>query len=238
MHKTHIIKGLAVAALVGALGGYQTKDISAATEALEQQQKPAAGLSLASRASKCAVPAISAEQLALIDQAAERSTNRDKNGVVTIPVYWHVITTGSGGGNVSALIPEQMLVLRDAFARSKFAFTVKAVEVIANDAWFLAAAGSPDEVAMKTALQQGRAGKPQHLHDQRRHLSWLGDAPGRLQVCSRLRRRRPVVGGAARNRPRGREPGRTGWHPDLRPGRYRHARGRPLARPRAHVRSW
>ena len=79
----------------------------------------------------------------------------DPGGIVTIPVYWHVVTTSAGGGNVAALVPEQMRVLRDAYAGSKFVFDLKNVQVVANNAWFFAAAGSPDEVAMKNALRQG-----------------------------------------------------------------------------------
>ena len=111
------------------------------------------GLSLASRASRCAVEATSPERLDFFDKLA--SGAKDSGAIVTIPVYWHVVTTAGGGGNVAALIPDQMQVLRDAFVGSKFAFDLKNVEVVANDAWFFAEAGSPDEVAMKAALRKG-----------------------------------------------------------------------------------
>ena len=48
-----------------------------------------------------------------------------------------------------------MQVLRDAFAGSKFAFDLKTVEVVVNNAWYFADAGSADEVAMKNALRKG-----------------------------------------------------------------------------------
>jgi hypothetical protein len=42
-----------------------------------------------------------------------------------------------------------------ADAGSKFVFDLKSVQVVANNAWYFAAAGSADEVAMKNALRQG-----------------------------------------------------------------------------------
>ena len=59
------------------------------------------------------------------------------------------------GRSVSPLVPDQMQVLNDAFAGSRFAFTLESLEVIANNAWFLSAAGSPEEIAMKAALHRG-----------------------------------------------------------------------------------
>ena len=46
-------------------------------------------------------------------------------------------------------------VLNDAFAGVKFAFQLESLEVVANEAWYFAAAGSADEIAMKAALRQG-----------------------------------------------------------------------------------
>ena len=100
-----------------------------------------------------------------------------------------------------------MQVLSDAFAGSKFAFDLKTVEVVANNAWFFAELGSADEVAMKNAL---RKGGPESLNIYTTngdvYLGWA-TLPYRLQVRSELRRRGPVVGGAAGHRPRGRASG-------------------------------
>jgi hypothetical protein len=139
MHTTHWLTGLATAVLVSTL----------AAESAAQQAPP----SIASRASRCAVEATPSALLDLLEKTSGNA--KDPGGVVTIPVYWHVITTMAGGGNVSALIPDQMQVLADAFAGSKFAFNLKSVEVVANNAWFFAEAGSPDEEAMKAALRKG-----------------------------------------------------------------------------------
>jgi hypothetical protein len=48
-----------------------------------------------------------------------------------------------------------MQVLNDAFAGSKFSFQLVSTEVVANDAWFFAAAGDSNEIAMKAALRRG-----------------------------------------------------------------------------------
>lgn len=51
-----------------------------------------------------------------IDRAHECARSR---------VYWHVVTTSAGDGTVAALIPEPMRVLRDAFAGSIAADSVR-----------------------------------------------------------------------------------------------------------------
>ena len=151
MNLRYIVRGLAAAVLISG-AAWSTTNTASAAGAIEQGKRNPAP-SLASRAERCAVEGSTADQLELIELAASKGT--DPGGVVTIPVYWHVITTAKGDGDVSSLIPAQMNVLRDAFAGSKFAFDLKSVHVVANNAWFFAAAGSPDEVAMKNALRQG-----------------------------------------------------------------------------------
>ena len=151
MHTTQICHGVAAALLVAAVGLVASTEPVAASGA--PQKKATAPPSLASRAERCAVDATPADQLELIEQAA--SSANDPGGVVTIPVYWHVITSSKGEGDVSALVPEQMRVLRDAYAGSKFAFDLKSIQVVANNAWYFAAAGSAGEVAMKNALRKG-----------------------------------------------------------------------------------
>jgi hypothetical protein len=105
------------------------------------------------RLDRCAVRAPSDEVQAQIEAAANLATPR--NGPVTIPVYWHVITTSGGAGDVSGLVPDQMQVLHDAFAGSGFSFDLQALDVVANNSWFFAEVGSAEEVAMKAALRKG-----------------------------------------------------------------------------------
>ena len=143
MFISHITKGLAAAAIIGGILVTTGTDASA-------QSLPA---SLASRAERCAVEATPPETLELIDRLT--GNPKDTGSIVTIPVYWHVVTTNGGGGNISALIPAQMDVLRDAYAGSGFAFEMKGIDVTANSTWFYGAAGSADEIAMKAALRKG-----------------------------------------------------------------------------------
>src|SRR5262245_53715975 len=152
MQHTHILKGFAAACIVGGLTWVSTNTASARST-VEQSQKPAAGLSLASRASRCAAEATEPS----VPEAIEKATSNTKNpgGIVTIPANCHVAPTAGGGGNVSGRIPDQMQVLNDAYAGSKFAFELKSVEVVANSAWYFSVLGSPEEVAMKSALRKG-----------------------------------------------------------------------------------
>lgn len=156
MHISRLIKATTTAILVAGAIWYSTDNIAADREAPQKGKgSPTAALvaDVRSRTDRCAVRDPNAEQQELIEQAA--SAGRDPGGLVTIPVYFHIITTSKGGGNVSDLVPEQMQVLNDAFAGSKFAFQLESTEVVANDAWFYAAAGDNNEIAMKAALRRG-----------------------------------------------------------------------------------
>ena len=152
-----MLKAFSAAVLVAVAAWYSTDVLAAEREAPQKGKNgPTAGLvvDMRSRTDRCGVKDPSAEQQDIIEQAANNG-GADHGNVVTIPVYWHVITTATGGGNVSGLIPAQMQVLSDAYAGSKFAFELKSVEVVANDAWFFAAAGDSNEIAMKAALRRG-----------------------------------------------------------------------------------
>ena len=97
--------------------------------------------------------ALELDQLAMIEQAAAQASS--DGGMVTIPVHWHVITTATGGGDVSGLVADQMQVLNDAYVGHRFGFELASSEVVANNAWFFAARNSNEEVAMKAALHRG-----------------------------------------------------------------------------------
>lgn len=151
---TQTLRALSVATLIAGAAWYSTDPLAA--RAAEEQKRSAPTIDLSSRSpeGRCGVKSTPADQLALIEQAASSGLT-DKGGIVTIPVYWHIITTAGGDGNVSALVPAQMQVLTGAFGGSKFAFDLQSVQVIKNNTWYFAAAGSPEEVAMKNALRQG-----------------------------------------------------------------------------------
>lgn len=83
----------------------------------------------------------------------------------TIPVYFHVITSSAGAGDVSSHVNAQMQVLNQAFAAgngeggfdTRFVFTLVNTTTSANDAWYTAGPGSSAEAQMKSALRQGGA---------------------------------------------------------------------------------
>jgi hypothetical protein len=153
MYGKHLGKGVAALALASGIVWFGSHEVAAGRSSIEQAQPKAAANLFSTRADRCAVEATPVETLDLIDNLT--GSAKDGGGVVTIPVYWHVVTSAAGTGNVSAIIPEQMNVLRDAYAGSRFAFDLKSVEVVANNAWYFAAAGSADEIAMKAALRKG-----------------------------------------------------------------------------------
>jgi hypothetical protein len=160
MNTSHVLRSLVLAFLVaGTLSHSQYVAAEGRASGLEAAQQGKAkssqlpSLNATPRASRCGVKDPSpAEQVAIEDIASKAN---DTGGMVTIPVYWHIITTAKGQGDVSALVPAQMQVLNDAYQSSGFHFEQKGIEVVANNAWFLAAAGSADESAMKNALRRG-----------------------------------------------------------------------------------
>jgi hypothetical protein len=149
MRRLPFLKALTSAVVVAAAAWVATADVAA-----QRNSKPlAAGLNPLTRADRCAARDEPADQLAVIEQML--NATGDKGGLVIVPVYWHIITTTKGTGDVSALVPAQMQVLNDAFAGSNFAFELKGVQVIKNNAWYAAAISSPEEQQMKDALRKG-----------------------------------------------------------------------------------
>ena len=76
-------------------------------------------------------------------------------GWITVPVYVHVITTATGVGDVSALVPRQISVLNAAYSAARVKFNLAGIDVTANDAWYTVGIGSKEEKAMKTTLRRG-----------------------------------------------------------------------------------
>lgn len=111
---------------------------------------------------RCAVKDLGASEAALVEAELAALDDGDATatpaGPVDVPVHFHVITTSGGGANVSGLVPAQLDVLNAAFAGAGFRFSLQSVEVVANDAWFFAEAGSVEEQAMKAALRVGGPG--------------------------------------------------------------------------------
>ena len=79
-------------------------------------------------------------------------------GSVTVPVYVHVINSGStlAQGNVpQSMIDTQISVLNDAYAGTPFVFTLAAVDRTTNVVWYGMSPGSSAEAAAKSALHAG-----------------------------------------------------------------------------------
>jgi hypothetical protein len=109
-------------------------------------------------------------------QNANRGGGGDRSpGSVNVNVWFHVITSTSGQGNVSdSQINQQIAVLNDGFAgqdgpapgqmssaqatdNTPFRFTLAGTTRTANNTWFTAGSGSTAERQMKQALRVGGA---------------------------------------------------------------------------------
>lgn len=118
-----------------------------------------------SAAKRCATPHPSMkEQLDVDARLAGQGPSRATTGPVTIPVYVHVVTNSTGGGNVSdAHIASQIAVLNSAYAggtggaATRFNFVLAGTTRTANSTWFSCTLGSAAEQQMKNALRQGSA---------------------------------------------------------------------------------
>jgi hypothetical protein len=76
----------------------------------------------------------------------------------TINVYFHVITSTTGAGNVTdAQIQNQIAVLNGAFGSGGWSFTLAGTDRTANNAWYTMAHGSTAEAEAKAALRRGSA---------------------------------------------------------------------------------
>lgn len=74
-----------------------------------------------------------------------------------INVYFHVIRSGSGAGNLTAgQIASQISVLNAAFSYTSFSFNLVGTTYTNNDSWYTSSGGT-SEAAMKSALRQGSA---------------------------------------------------------------------------------
>ena len=148
MHKFHVVAAVALSCVV--IGG----------DAPYTRVQSPVSATIAAR-SRCGAKQPDALQQNLIEaqlatfEQRNPGALRDADENVVVPVHFHVITTASGGGNVTGLLAAQMDVLNAAFAPAGFAFTLASQEVVRNDTWFFAAAGSPEEIDMKAKLRVG-----------------------------------------------------------------------------------
>jgi hypothetical protein len=102
------------------------------------------------------------EEMEMIEQELEMAGTHPRFGALAtggvINVYFHVITSTSGAGNVSSqMISNQMNVLNNAYAATGWSFHLVSTDVTANNTWYTMGYGSTAETAAKTALRKGTA---------------------------------------------------------------------------------
>ena len=109
---------------------------------------------------RCSTRHVDDIEAAAIDAAVAEGMKKGGKpiGTISIPVYFHVITRGSGidnGDVTGAMIDQQMKVLNDAFAASGFRFNLIAVDRTLNPLWFAMMYGTVAEAEAKSALRKG-----------------------------------------------------------------------------------
>jgi len=81
-------------------------------------------------------------------------------GSITVPVYFHVINTGStlAQGNVpDSQLADQIAVLNAAYAGTPFVYKLTKTDRTTNASWYTMSPGSAEEKAAKKALHKGGA---------------------------------------------------------------------------------
>jgi hypothetical protein len=112
---------------------------------------------------RCGTPEPTPAEL-IQDSTIMAGLTRVKTAPVVVPVYWHVIRSGTtvALGNITdASIASQIDVLNKAYngstggAPTQFTFRLISTDRTTNATWFTASPGSSAEAAMKNALRKG-----------------------------------------------------------------------------------
>jgi hypothetical protein len=128
------------------------------TEGQEAQPAPAEQQAVRPAQRGCATENHSQAQMEEIQAAlSQRRGAMAAVGSITIPVYAHVIYSGTEGNISDQMISAQISVLNSAYANTPFRFSLVATDRTNNSTWYTAGPGTTAEKQMKTALRKGSA---------------------------------------------------------------------------------
>jgi hypothetical protein len=112
--------------------------------------------------------AMDADLKAKLDKALKNQPQRSlaaAEAVTTIPVYFHVVHSGTTGKLTSTQVNNQLAVLNAAYGgqgtgnvNTNYQFTLAATDYTDNATWYNLASGSQAEKDMKNTLRQGGPG--------------------------------------------------------------------------------
>jgi hypothetical protein len=91
-------------------------------------------------------------------RVAAKSLSLEAVAATSIPVYVHVITSGSTGSLPASTISQQISVLNSAYSSAGFSFSLAGTDYTNNSSWYNGITdGTTAERQMKTALHKGSA---------------------------------------------------------------------------------